>query len=117
MDRHSNIDPLIPCYDAFFVDQFGTLHDGLMAYPGAAAALMRIRAAGRKVVLLSNSGRPLKPNANRLASLGIGQVPASKPPRSAWCRDPSGSCGRGPYLCRYLKSAPCQAAPDKRRRA
>ena len=72
MNRHSNIDSLIPCYDAFLIDQFGTLHDGLMAYPGAAAALMRIRAAGRKVVLLSNSGRPLKPNANRLASLGIG---------------------------------------------
>ena len=72
MNRHSNIDPLIPCYDAFFIDQFGTLHDGLLAYPGAAAALMRIRAAGRKVVLLSNSGRPLHPNANRLANLGIG---------------------------------------------
>jgi HAD superfamily hydrolase (TIGR01459 family) len=71
MKRHSNIDSLVPCYDAFLIDQFGTLHDGLMAYPGAAAALMRIRAAGRKVVLLSNSGRPLEPNANRLVSLGI----------------------------------------------
>ena len=72
MNRYFNIDPLIPRYDAFLIDQFGTLHDGLMAYPGAVAALMRIRAAGRKVVLLSNSGRPLEPNANRLASLGIG---------------------------------------------
>lgn len=72
MKRHSNIDSLIPCYDTFFIDQFGTLHDGQTAYPGAAAALMRVRAAGRKVVLLSNSGRPLQPNANRLASLGIG---------------------------------------------
>ena len=72
MNWHSNIDPLIPCYDAFLIDQFGTLHDGLTAYPGAAAALMRIRAAGRKVVLLSNSGRPMQPNINRLASLGIG---------------------------------------------
>ncbi|MGB8400651.1 hypothetical protein [Bradyrhizobium sp.] len=41
------------------IDQFGTLHNGRAAYPGAAAALMRIRAAGREVVLLSNSGRPL----------------------------------------------------------
>lgn len=72
MNRHSNIESLIPCYDAFLIDQFGTLHDGLIAYPGAIAALMRIRAAGRKVVLLSNSGRPLEPNANRLVSLGIG---------------------------------------------
>lgn len=72
MKRHSNIDSLIPCYDTFFIDQFGTLHDGQTAYPGAAAALMRIRASGRKVVLLSNSGRPLEPNVNRLANLGIG---------------------------------------------
>ena len=61
MKRHSNIDSFIPCYDAFLIDQFGTLHDGLMAYPGAVAALMRIRAAGRKVVLLSSSGTPLEP--------------------------------------------------------
>jgi ribonucleotide monophosphatase NagD (HAD superfamily) len=66
MKRLSNIDSL------FLIDQFGTLHDGRMAYPVAAAALMRIRAAGRKVVLLSSSGRPLEPNANRLANLGIG---------------------------------------------
>ncbi len=67
MKRHSNIDALIPCYDALFIDQFGTLHDGLMAYPGAAAALLRVRAAGRKVVLLSNSGKPLQPNVKRLS--------------------------------------------------
>ena len=72
MKRYPSIDAIIPCYDTFFIDQFGTLHDGSMAYPGAAAALMRIRAAGRKVVLLSNSGRPTEPNAKRLASLGIG---------------------------------------------
>ena len=47
MNPHSHIVPLIPCYDAFFIDQFGTLHDGRLAYPGATAALMRIRAAGR----------------------------------------------------------------------
>jgi HAD superfamily hydrolase (TIGR01459 family) len=71
MNRHSSIAPLIACYDSFLIDQFGTLHDGQTAYPGAAASLMKIRAAGRKVVLLSNSGRPLQPNANRLASLGF----------------------------------------------
>jgi HAD superfamily hydrolase (TIGR01459 family) len=66
------IDALLPRYAAFLVDQFGTLHDGTTLYPGAAAALARMRAAGRRVVLLSNSGRRTAANARRLARLGIG---------------------------------------------
>lgn len=72
MDRLPGVDPLLDRYDAFLIDQFGTLHDGVRAYPGAAAALERMRAAGRRVVLLSNSGRPAGPNARRLAAMGIG---------------------------------------------
>jgi HAD superfamily hydrolase (TIGR01459 family) len=63
---------LLPRYAAFLVDQFGTLHDGTALYPGAAAALRALRAAGRQVVLLSNSGKPAEANMRRLARLGIG---------------------------------------------
>ena len=70
--RLACIDPLIARYDAFLVDQFGTLHDGQRAYPGATEALQRIRAAGRQVVILSNSGRDAASNARRLESMGIG---------------------------------------------
>ena len=66
------IDALLPRYDAFLVDQFGTLHDGTTPYDGAAAALRRMRAAGKSVVLLSNSGKPAAVNARRLQRLGIG---------------------------------------------
>lgn len=68
----SSIDPLLDRYDAFLIDQFGTLHDGAAPYPGAIDALKKIRAAGRIVGLLSNSGRSTEANARRLAGLGFG---------------------------------------------
>ena len=44
-------------YDGFLVEQWGVLHDGTTPYPGAIACLERLRAVGKRVVLLSNSGR------------------------------------------------------------
>lgn len=58
-------------YDVFLVDQFGTLHDGRRLYEGAAEALRRLRQAGRRVVLLSNSGKRAAANARRLATMGL----------------------------------------------
>jgi HAD superfamily hydrolase (TIGR01459 family) len=70
--RHlPGIDPLLAEYDAFLVDQYGTLHDGVALYPGAAAALRRMRAAGKRVALLSNSGKRSAANISRLTRLGI----------------------------------------------
>lgn len=57
--------------DTLLIDQFGTLHDGTIAYPGAIAALRELRRRGRRVVLLSNSGKRVDKNARRLAGLGI----------------------------------------------
>lgn len=57
--------------DLFLVDQFGTLHDGAQPYPGAVEALLALRAAGKRVVLLTNSGRRAAYNAARLARLGF----------------------------------------------
>jgi HAD superfamily hydrolase (TIGR01459 family) len=63
--------PLLEHYDSFLVDQFGTLHDGVALYSGAASALAQMRAAGKRIVLLSNSGRRSAANAARLAGMGI----------------------------------------------
>lgn len=58
-------------YDAFLVDQFGVLRDDERAYAGANEALLRLKASGKAVILLSNSGRSGDFNAERLVKLGF----------------------------------------------
>jgi HAD superfamily hydrolase (TIGR01459 family) len=58
-------------YDAFLVDQFGVLRDDERAYSGANEALLRLKASGKTVILLSNSGRSGDYNAERLVKLGF----------------------------------------------
>jgi HAD superfamily hydrolase (TIGR01459 family) len=59
-------------YDGFVIDLWGVLHDGVAAYPGAVDALTRLRAAGRRIVLLSNSPGRRASVADRMAALGVG---------------------------------------------
>lgn len=61
-----------PAIDSWVVDQFGVLHDGRAAYPGAADALRRLVARGDPVLILSNSGKRVAPNRARLAARGFG---------------------------------------------
>jgi HAD superfamily hydrolase (TIGR01459 family) len=58
-------------YDALILDQWGVLHDGVAPYPGAVDCLARLRAAGRSVIVLSNSGRSGAENAQFLERMGI----------------------------------------------
>lgn len=57
--------------DAFLIDQFGTIHDGERPYPGAIESLRAIRAAGKRIILLSNSGRRAPNNNARLDAMGF----------------------------------------------
>ncbi|MEM7544259.1 MAG: TIGR01459 family HAD-type hydrolase [Pseudomonadota bacterium] len=45
-------------YDAVFCDVWGCFHNGVAPLPGAIAALQAYRAAGGKVILLTNAPRP-----------------------------------------------------------
>lgn len=58
-------------YDGFVLDQFGVLHDGQRPYPGVAEALRQLRATGKHVMVLSNSGKRAAHNAERLARFGV----------------------------------------------
>jgi HAD superfamily hydrolase (TIGR01459 family) len=58
-------------YDGFIIDQWGVLHDGTRAYAGAAACLAHLRAAGKRVVVLSNSGKRESENLRLMARLGF----------------------------------------------
>jgi len=62
---------LAPRYDAFLLDQFGVLHDGTSPYPGVLPCLEALQAAGKRVIVLSNSGTRQQPNVERMARIGI----------------------------------------------
>jgi HAD superfamily hydrolase (TIGR01459 family) len=58
-------------FDVFFIDQFGVLLDGTAAYPGAAEALKALATKGKRIVVLSNSGKRAEQNAQRLVRMGF----------------------------------------------
>jgi HAD superfamily hydrolase (TIGR01459 family) len=58
-------------FEGFIVDQWGVLHDGTTPYPGAQDALARLRASGKRIVILSNSGKRAVPNAALMAKIGF----------------------------------------------
>jgi HAD superfamily hydrolase (TIGR01459 family) len=58
-------------YDHFVIDQWGVLHDGHAPYPDAIDCLRHLRAAGKRVVLLSNSGKRTRVNCTRLRAIGF----------------------------------------------
>lgn len=49
---------LAPDYDVVFSDIWGVVHNGLVAFPHACDALMRTRALGSVVILVTNAPRP-----------------------------------------------------------
>jgi HAD superfamily hydrolase (TIGR01459 family) len=70
--KHINgLNEIADQFDLYLVDQYGVLHDGAAAYPGAIEALARIASCGRKVVVLTNSGKGAAANRARLAALGF----------------------------------------------
>ena len=58
-------------YNAFILDLWGCLHDGVAIYPAALEALHRLKAAGKRVVILSNAPRRAREVAARIAEMGI----------------------------------------------
>lgn len=68
---HSGLAQLAPRYDGYIIDQWGVLHDGTSPYPGARACLQRLRELGKRVVILSNSGRRASDNVELMARIGF----------------------------------------------
>jgi HAD superfamily hydrolase (TIGR01459 family) len=58
-------------YDGFILDQWGVLHDGTRPYAGAAECLERLHAAGKRIVVLSNSGKREAENLRVMARMGF----------------------------------------------
>lgn len=70
------LDEIAAKYDAVLCDVWGVLHNGRTPYASAVAALQRLRAAGKTVVLLTNVPKPrwsIPPQLDRMGA-----------PRDAW---------------------------------
>jgi HAD superfamily hydrolase (TIGR01459 family) len=58
-------------YDGFILDLWGVLHDGTAPFPGVVDALARLKAAGKRVAVLSNAPRRAALVASRMSEIGI----------------------------------------------
>jgi HAD superfamily hydrolase (TIGR01459 family) len=67
----SGLADLASRYRGFIVDQWGVLHDGARPYADALDCLARLRQAGKRIVLLSNSGKRTALNRARLSEIGL----------------------------------------------
>ena len=62
---------LAPDYDLLLCDVWGVVHNGLEAFPHSCDALMRMRAGGGAVVLITNSPRPSDQVGRQLERLHV----------------------------------------------
>ena len=62
---------LAPDYDAVLSDVWGVIHNGIATFPHACDALMRVRARGGVVVLITNAPRPSEQVARQLERLHV----------------------------------------------
>lgn len=70
------LDELRGDYDAVLCDLWGVVHNGQRVFERAAAALVRFRKSGGRVVLITNVPKPRAPIPRQLDRLGV--------PRAAW---------------------------------
>lgn len=68
---HSGLSAVAERYDAFIIDLWGVMHDGVRAYPAAVEALRRLKRAGKRTVMLSNAPRRAAVIAARNAEMGL----------------------------------------------
>jgi HAD superfamily hydrolase (TIGR01459 family) len=91
-------------YDAFILDLWGTIHNGVAPLPGAVDCLYALKAAGRRMLILSNAPRRIPAVVERLDAVGI--------PRDAY--DDVLSSGEAAWLALYERTEPWHAALGRR---
>jgi HAD superfamily hydrolase (TIGR01459 family) len=58
-------------FDVVLLDQWGALHEGQGVFPAAQECVSALHEAGKKTIVLSNSGKRAEDNATRLSALGL----------------------------------------------
>jgi len=67
----SGLGEIAPRYDGFILDLWGVLHDGIAPFPGVLEALGALRAAGKRIAVLSNAPRRAALVTARMTEIGI----------------------------------------------
>ncbi|MEQ9490102.1 MAG: TIGR01459 family HAD-type hydrolase [Alphaproteobacteria bacterium] len=65
------IGALADTFDTVLLDQWGVVHDGENLHDGAADAIGRLKAVGKQIVILSNSGKRVDDSHDRMRRMGI----------------------------------------------
>ena len=68
---HDGLAALADRYDAFILDLWGVLHNGVAAYPEAVDCLKALKARGKKLLVLSNAPRRAAGILERNVELGL----------------------------------------------
>ena len=61
-------------YDAFFIDLWGVIHNGIQLYPEAIDVLENLNKLNKRFVLLSNAPRPSKSVEKYLVNLKMDKI-------------------------------------------
>jgi HAD superfamily hydrolase (TIGR01459 family) len=67
----SGLGAIAPRYDAFILDLWGCIHNGVTPFPGVIDALDKLEAAGKRVLLMSNAPRRASAVAQGLPRFGL----------------------------------------------
>lgn len=68
---YHGLSPLAGRYDAYIVDLWGVMHDGVRAFPAAVACLERLHGQGKRILILSNAPRRAAEVIARNAEIGL----------------------------------------------
>ena len=68
---HGSMSEIVDNYDAFILDQFGVLHNGVSALDGAVECVEKLYKAGKKLIILSNTSAPSTAALQRLPKFGF----------------------------------------------
>ena len=67
----NTIEDVAEGYDVILSDVWGVIHNGEWSFPAAAAALTRMRKAGKTVIYITNSPRPRDGVITQMGALGV----------------------------------------------
>lgn len=67
----SGLHEIVEQYDAFILDIFGVIHDGIKPFDGTVRCLEALKDAGKQTCLLSNSPRRVSGATGQMSTMGI----------------------------------------------